>query len=240
MESIKTTDKIRTILYIDNDRDLMNDIKDYLEHHEIRERHHINFIFVHSVKEALKKIAEMKIDLIVLEIMLPVISGYYLLKTLKNEKEKIPVVIYTRLKGPQDLAKMAAAEVENIFVKQLMKMEDLIDMIVTQEEQKVEMDKVLLELQSQIKSVSDSEKSPKLKLTQCPRCNMILTRDSHFCNNCGQRIFQTTQGLSLKESREVVGTTPEAEPAPRTSPESEPQEAVPDEKPDINKSDTPS
>jgi CheY-like chemotaxis protein len=192
MDKIKIDSKQRTILVVDSDKALMRNFQDYLEHHEVKGKYGLNFVFADSAKMALKKLAEMKIDLIVLEIILPVVNGYYLLKALNKEKNKIPVIIYTRLKGPQDLAKMAALNVDNIFIKQLMKMEDLIQIIISHEDNKVELDKVLIELQSQIKSISDNEIEPSLKIVQCPRCNMILTRDSHFCNNCGQKIVHVT------------------------------------------------
>lgn len=190
MDKIKSTSKQRNILLVDNDKELLRNLQDHLAHHEIKEKFGLNFIFVNNVKQAIKKIAEMKIDLIILEIILPVINGYYLLKALEKEKNKIPVIIYTRLKGPQDLAKMAASGVDNIFIKQLMKMEDLIQIIISHEDNKVELDKVLIELQSQIKSISDSESQVELKVVQCPRCHMILARNSLFCNNCGQKIVQ--------------------------------------------------
>jgi len=200
MEKIKTTSTQKNILMVDNDRELARNMQDYLDHHEIKGKYGLNFIFVPNVKQALKKIAEMKIDLIILEIILPVINGYYFLNALKREKTKIPVVIYTRLKGPQDLVKMASADVDNIFIKQLMKMEDLVQIIISHKDQKVELDKVLAELQSQIKSLSESEAQSALKVIQCPRCHMILTRNSHFCNNCGQKIAQIpTKSLQTAE-----------------------------------------
>ncbi|MFC1733926.1 response regulator [candidate division KSB1 bacterium] len=199
MEKIKTTSKQRNILFVDSDKGLIRDLEDYLAHHEIKEKFGLDFIFAETCKGAMKKIAEMEIDLVVLEILLPVVNGYYLLNAIKKESKKIPVIVYTKLKGPQDLAKLASCEVDNIFVKQLMKMEDLVQMIISHEDNKVELDKVLLELQSQIKSISESDAQSDLKVVQCPRCNMILSRDSHFCNNCGQKIFQTSKNLQVKE-----------------------------------------
>jgi len=200
MDKIKTTTE-KNILMVDNDRELARNMQDYLDHHEIKGKYGLNFIFVPNVKQALKKIAEMKIDLIILEIILPVINGYYFLNALKRGKTKIPVVIYTRLKGPQDLVKMASVDVDNIFVKQLMKMEDLVQIIISHKDQKAELDKVLAELQSQIKSLSESEAQSALKVIQCPRCHMILNRNSHFCNNCGQKIAQIpTKSLQTAES----------------------------------------
>ena len=205
MDSIKTTQKQRNILLVDSDKDLIRNLQDYLEHHEIKEKFGLNFIFAETCKEALKKIAEQEIDLIILEIVLPIVNGYYLLNTIKKEKEALPVIIYTRLRGPQDLAKMASLKVDNIFLKQLMKMEDMVQMIIGREEHKVELDKVLLELQSQVKSLSESETQSGSKVTQCPRCNMILSPESHFCNNCGQKIFRAAKKIPVKKPSEKAG-----------------------------------
>lgn len=202
MPSLKSSQHQRNILFVDNDKALTHDLQDYLTHHEIREKSGLNFVFAADCKEALKKIAEMKIDLIVLEVVLPVINGYYLLNAIKKEAEKIPVVIYTRLKGPQDLAKLASFEVDNIFLKQLMKMEDLVKMIMGHEGNKEDMDRVLLELQSQVKSLSDTDIQSSLKVTQCPRCHMILAPDSHFCNNCGQKIFKVAKKIKTNSPSE--------------------------------------
>ena len=199
MESIKTTSKIRNILIVDGDKELVRNLKDYLEHHEIQIKFGLNFVFAANCKEALRKMGELAIDLVVVEILLPIVNGYYLVKEIKRENRKIPVIVYTRLKGPQDLARLASLEVDNIFIKQLMKMEDLVQVIIGYGDGKVELDKVLLELQSQIKSLSDSDAQAQLKVIQCPRCHMILNRDAYFCPNCGQKIFKASPKLPVKK-----------------------------------------
>lgn len=204
MESTKMSTRQRNILVVESDKELVRAMKDYLAHHEIQEKHALNFVFAGNCKEAMRKMAEMEIDLVVLEILLPVVNGYYLLKYLKASDKKIPVIVYTRLKGPQDLARLATIEVDNIFLKQLMKMEDLVQVVVDfgAEGKKGGMDQVLLELQSQIKSLSDSDTQAQLKVVTCPRCHMILNRDSYFCNNCGQKIFKPSQKIAVKKGAE--------------------------------------
>jgi len=204
MESIKTTSKVRNILVVDSDKELIRSLKDYLDHHEIQVKYGLNFVFANNCKEALRKMSEMEIDLVTLEILLPIVNGYYLVKEIKRSARKIPVVVYTRLKGPQDLARLASLEVDNIFIKQLMKMEDLVQVIIGYGDGKVELDKVLLELQSQIKSLSDSDSQAQLKVIQCPRCHMILNRDAYFCPNCGQKILKMSPKLSVKKESEPV------------------------------------
>jgi len=206
METTQSSVRQRNVLVVDSDKELIRNMRDYLDHHEIFAKFNINFVFAFSCKEALKKMAEQEIDLVVLEILLPIINGYYLVKQIRAQGRKIPVIVYTRLKGPQDLARLASLEVDNIFIKQLMKMEDLIQMIVGEGEQKVELDKVLLELQSQIKSLSDSEIQAQLKVVNCPRCHMILNRDAYFCPNCGQKIFKASPKIPVKKAEEAVKT----------------------------------
>jgi len=204
MESIKKDSKVRNILVVDSDKELIRSLKDYLDHHEIQVKYSLNFVFANNCKEALRKMSEMEIDLVTLEILLPIVNGYYLVKEIKRSARKIPVVVYTRLKGPQDLARLASLEVDNIFIKQLMKMEDLVQVIIGYGDGKVELDKVLLELQSQIKSLSDSDSQAQLKVIQCPRCHMILNRDAYFCPNCGQKILKMSPKLSVKKESEPV------------------------------------
>ena len=200
MDKINTNQIQKNILVVDDDRELVHDLKDYADHHDLKEKNGLNFVFAKSCKEALKKIVEQKIDLIVLEVILPVVNGYYLLNALKKEGTKIPVMVYTRLKGPQDLAKLTSYDVDNIFLKQLMKMEDLVQIIISHESgDKAELDKVLLELQSQMKSLSDNETQSSLRVMECPKCHMILPQGSHFCNNCGQKIFKSSKKVPIKK-----------------------------------------
>lgn len=214
MKTTKTTSKQLNILYLEGDKGLIRDMKDYIKFNELKEKKGLNFIYAENCKEALKKLAEFKVDLIIMEILLPIINGYYFLDALNSQEEKIPVIIYTRLKGPQDLAKMAAYGVDNIFIKQLMKMEDMIGMIMTRGAEKVEIDRVLLELQSQIRALSDSQvQVGQSKIVQCPKCNMILPRGSHFCNNCGQKIATKEKKLTVRPSgkEDTKNTKPSAE-----------------------------
>jgi CheY-like chemotaxis protein len=198
MEQIKTTSKTKTILFVDNDKGLVHSIREYLELEEISTKFGVNFIFASNVHEALKKTAEMKIDLVILEILLPIINGYYFIDAIKKENNELPIVAYTKLKSSQDLAKIAASNVDNIFLKDLIKMEDLIETIVKIDNHKTELDKLVPELKSQIKAMASDEGRSHIKIIRCPRCNLILAADSHFCNNCGQKIFKKTKKIEAK------------------------------------------
>lgn len=239
MEKVKTTSHQKNILFVDSDKGLANDLKDYLEDQGAKEKFGLNFVFANNCKEALKNLAELKIDLVISEIALPVINGYYLLKAVKREPQKIPVVFYTRLKGDEDLAKMAASEVDNIFLKSLMKIEDLVQKIISLKDFKEDLDKVVKGLQNQLKSLSGGEVQSNLKVIQCPRCHVLLSHNSHFCNNCGQKIFRAVKNLETKatkskpteakptEAKATASKSAKTQPAEAKTAESKPTEAKP-------------
>ena len=207
MEQIKTTSKQKTVLFVDADKVLTHDIKDYLKNEEAKVKFGLNYIFVENVRDALKKLEEMKIDLVILEILLPVINGYYLINTIKKINKEMPIIVYTKLKEPQDLAKMASSEVDNIFIKTLMKPEDFIKTIVERDDYKTELDRLIPELKSQIKALSETKGQSQVKVVHCPKCNLVLSAESHFCNNCGQKISKEVKKIKAKHA-------PPVEPAP--------------------------
>lgn len=203
METIKKDDRVNNILFVDNDRLLSGELKDWIKKAEIETKYNLRFNFVEDAKDALKKLKEMNVNMVVLEIALPLVSGYYLIEAIKKISKDMPIIIYTGLKNPQDLAKMASCKVNNIFLKELMGVQDLIE-IIRRKETAENIDEIVMELSSQIKALHTSEKQSELKLIQCPQCHLILAPDSHFCNNCGQKIFRKTKKiLTQTEEKEV-------------------------------------
>lgn len=194
MDEIKKDQKKKNILFVDSNTNLVNNLTEWIKKSEIESKYNLGFYFAMETKEALKKLNELEINLVVLEIILPVISGYHLIKAIQKEKKGIPIIIYSNLKNPQDLAKMASAGVNNIFLKDLMSMEDLIE-IIRKKESAENIDQVVMELNSQIKSLHSGQTHQDLKLIQCPGCHLILAPDSHFCNNCGQQIFKKSKKI---------------------------------------------
>lgn len=202
METIKKEDRISNVLFVDNDHALIDDLRDLIKKSETEKRYNLSFTFVDDAKGALRKLNELNINLIVMEIVLPLISGYQLIKTIRQINKEIPIIIYTRVKNPQDLAKMASSGAKNIFLKELMKKEDLLD-IIRKKETLGNIDETVMELNSQIKALHEGEKQMELKLVQCPQCHLILAPDAHFCNNCGQKIFKKSKKLLVKEERKT-------------------------------------
>jgi len=178
----------------------MSDLKDWIKKSEIESKYNLSFTFVEDAKNALKKLSEMNTNLVILEIALPLISGYHLIKAIREKNKDMPIIIYTRLKNPQDLAKMASSRVNNIFLKELMKGEDLIE-IIRRKETAENIDEIVMELNSQIKTLHEDGSKRELELIQCPQCHLILAPDSHFCNNCGQKIFRKKKKILTEDEK---------------------------------------
>jgi CheY-like chemotaxis protein len=204
MEQTKITSKQKTILFVDADKILIHDIKEYLKNEKVEAKFGLNFIFVENARDTLKKLEEMKIDLVILEILLPIVNGHYLINAIKKINKEMPIIVYTKLKGPQDLAKMASSEIDNIFIKNLMKPEDLIKIIAERDDYKTELDRLVPELKSQIKALSLMESQSQVKVVHCPKCNLVLSSESHFCNNCGQKIVKEIKKIKAKHAPSVL------------------------------------
>ncbi len=192
METIKKDDRLNNVLMIDGDKSLVSELIQWIKKAEIETKHNLRFNFADDAKAALKKLAELNIDMVILEIALPIISGYHLIEAIRKTNKDMPIIIYTNLKNPQDLAKMASSKVSNIFLKELMSVQDLVE-IIRKKEGAENIDEIVMELSSQIKALHGMEGRNELKLIQCPQCHLILAPDSHFCNNCGQKIFRKTK-----------------------------------------------
>jgi CheY-like chemotaxis protein len=196
METISVSSKLKNILFVDNDKGFIQDVEDYLNKNKIKEKYGLEFHFARDVREATKELAKLKIDLVISEIVLPVVNGYYLLNILKSKK--ISAIVYTMLKNSQDLSKIASFDIENLFNKDLTKIEDLIQFLGNNTDYKADLDRVVSDIQAQVKSMSEEEGKTQVKMLQCPRCHTILGVDSHFCNNCGQKIVKPPKKIKLK------------------------------------------
>ena len=198
METIKKDERVTNVLIVDSNLSMVNEFKDWIKKSETESKYNLSFKYAKNAMECMKKLDEMEINLVVLEIALPMISGYYLINAIQKEKKDLPIMIYTKLKNPQDLAKMASLNVNNIFLKELMDIQDLVQ-IIRKKETGGDIDQIVMELNSQIKALHGTTSKQKLELIQCPTCHLILAPDSHFCNNCGQKISRKPKALSEED-----------------------------------------
>lgn len=198
MEKVLTTSKQKNILYVESDKSQIRELDDYMIKNDIAKKHGINLILAESAQEATKKMVELKIDLVILEIMLPIVNGYHLINKIK--KTNVPIIVFTKLKSTEDLAKIASSGASNMFIKELSKIDEVMKFAVEKDDYKTDLDKLVNELQVKIKSASGDDSKSSVQLVQCPKCNTILAPGSHFCNNCGQKIIaKKNKALKTKQ-----------------------------------------
>ena len=78
-----------------------------------------NLLIVKDAKEALKVIKKNKLDLILLDIILPGMDGFELLKKIKKDKSisDIPVIFLTNLSQKEDLEKGLKLGAQDYIIK---------------------------------------------------------------------------------------------------------------------------
>lgn len=79
-------------------------------------------------KEALNKVGQEKPDLILLDLILPIMDGFSVLKELKNtpKYENIPVIVLTNLSSDEDVADVLNAGGTDYFIKTEHSLDDII------------------------------------------------------------------------------------------------------------------
>ena len=79
-------------------------------------------------KEALNKVGQEKPDLILLDLILPVIDGFAVLKELKStpKYENIPVIVLTNLSSDEDVADVLNAGGTDYFIKTEHSLDDIV------------------------------------------------------------------------------------------------------------------
>jgi len=103
----------KTILLIDDDIDISKLTKIVLEEAGYK----VTTVF--RGKEGIRKAKENKIDLIILDIMMPGMDGYQFCKLIKNRHsyQNIPVVICTAKRTRDDLEKAIKVKVDDYLLK---------------------------------------------------------------------------------------------------------------------------
>lgn len=88
--------KLKTVLIVDDDADIRN-----LFSYAMKDRY--NVIGVENGKDALNKLSDSAIDIVILDVMLPDMSGLHVLKYIKTFHSSIPVLMITGF-GSENLA----------------------------------------------------------------------------------------------------------------------------------------
>jgi DNA-binding response OmpR family regulator len=115
----------KKILLVEDEPLLGNLLKQRLEHEGVE------VILARDGEEALNVLRTTKPDLILLDIILPKISGFELLETLQADPqlERAPVVIVSNLGQDSDMQKGQALGAIQYFVKAKVSIEDLVERV---------------------------------------------------------------------------------------------------------------
>ncbi|MDO8557468.1 MAG: response regulator [Candidatus Jorgensenbacteria bacterium] len=113
----------KNVLLVEDEPLLGNLLKQRLE------REGINVVLKRDGEEALATLREFKPDLILLDIILPKISGFEVLEQLKIDPqfERAPVIIVSNLGQDSDIAKGQSLGAVQYFVKARLSIEDLVE-----------------------------------------------------------------------------------------------------------------
>ncbi len=198
MEQAVENKNIRNILFVDNDHGFANEIKDLVKRLEVESKHGYHIDHAGDLVSAMKQMEKTSYELVVLELVLPILSGYLLIDRIKKTYSNTRIIVYTRLKAPQDLAKTAASGVDNIYLKELISIEEVVKQII-QGDKPGDMEETLKRLNEKSKELMSQEVRTNNLLTQCSKCHLMIPPDSYFCNNCGQKVAKKEGEILLQK-----------------------------------------
>jgi len=115
----------KKILLAEDERAISNTLTNKLNRHEFEVLQALNG------QDALKMIKSNKLDLILLDLIMPVLNGFEVLEELKKEGKisKIPIIVFSNLGQDSDIEKVKAFGVEDYLVKSDMSLNDVVEKI---------------------------------------------------------------------------------------------------------------
>lgn len=188
----------RYVLFVDNDRGFGNEVEDLAKRMEIESKHGYHIDHASDLVSGMKALEKNSYELVILELVLPILSGYLLIEKIKAKYPNTRIIVYTRLKAPQDLAKTASSGVDDIYLKELISLEELIKQIISGAKS-ADITETLKRLNEKSKELMSQEVRTNNLLTQCSKCHLMIAPDSYFCNNCGQKIPRKEEKILLQK-----------------------------------------
>ena len=112
------------ILLTDDDQDFIDSLKDVLAYHNYR------VIVAHTGQEALDRILANNIDVLILDLKLPILSGLEVYLTLKEQNRVIPTIIVTGypVEEAENIDQLNSMSISGCFIKPF-DPQDLLDAI---------------------------------------------------------------------------------------------------------------
>jgi len=91
-----------------------------------------NVVIAHNGREAIEKLKEKKVDLILLDLMMPNMNGYEVVRRIKDDPDtqNIPIIILTNLdEHPEYIERATGSKVEEYLIKSDVSVEEVIEKI---------------------------------------------------------------------------------------------------------------
>lgn len=80
-------------------------------------------------EEAMTEIATKKFDLLLLDLMLPDISGFEIMKNMKDMTKKIPIIVFSNLSGDKDIKKAMDLGAKEYLIKSNFTLDELVEKV---------------------------------------------------------------------------------------------------------------
>ncbi len=80
-------------------------------------------------EEAIDKLKKSKYDLLVLDLVMPVVDGFAVLKTIKEEDIKVNIVVSSNLSQDDDMEEVQKYGIKNYFIKSDTPINEIVDYI---------------------------------------------------------------------------------------------------------------
>jgi DNA-binding response OmpR family regulator len=115
----------KTVLLVEDEPLLANLLRQRLE------RENFNVLVGHDGEEALQILKEKKPDLILLDIILPKVSGFELMEKVRSEPgfQKAPIIVVSNLGQESDIERGESLGAVGYFVKAKLSIEELVEKV---------------------------------------------------------------------------------------------------------------
>lgn len=122
---IATTDKkLKRILIVEDEKPMAHALELKLIHSGFEA------VIAHDGEDALENLKKQKFDLVLLDLMIPKIDGFGVMKAMKENKDKTPVIIASNLGQDDDAQKAKSMGAVWYFVKSDTPINKIVDYIV--------------------------------------------------------------------------------------------------------------
>jgi DNA-binding response OmpR family regulator len=92
-------------------------------------KHEFDVTTASTGEDAVTKLANEKFDCVLLDLMLPDMSGFDILKNIKEANQKTPVIVFSNLSDDKDIKKAMDLGAEEYLIKSNFTLEELVEKV---------------------------------------------------------------------------------------------------------------